>query len=177
MKIIIREATTDTIRQLKKEGSSFEINSKLVLSAENGKVSYTIMDVVPYVKKYWDEEFDSNSYINNPNKVAFFACLEDKPVGQIRIQKHWNSYAYIEDLAVEPEYRRQGVGRVLIEQAILWAKVKGFPGVTLETQDNNVAGCKLYASCGFKLYGFDSGSYKGLDTSTDEIALYWYLIF
>jgi len=177
MQVIIREVTTDTIHQLKKEGSSFEINSKLVLSAENGKISYTIINIAPYIKKYWDEEFDSSSYIDNPDKIAFFACLEDVPIGQIRVQKHWNSYAYIEDIAVEPEYRGQGVGRVLMEQAIAWAKSKGFPGMMLETQDNNVAGCRLYASCGFKLYGFDTYSYKGLDPSTDEIALYWYLLF
>jgi hypothetical protein len=47
----------------------------------------------------------------------------------------------------------------------------------LETQDNNVLGCRLYASCGFELRGFDTHLYKGLDPSSDEIALYWYLIF
>jgi ribosomal protein S18 acetylase RimI-like enzyme len=177
MNIIIRELDKDTVHQLKKEGNSFEVNSKLVLSAEKGRISYTIMDVAPYIKKYWDEEFDSRSYINNPDKIAFFACLDDEPIGQIRVKKHWNGYAYIEDIAVDPQCRRQGVGRVLMERAINWAKIKGFPGVMLETQDNNVAGCHLYASCGFKLYGFDTYSYKGLDSSTDEIALYWYLIF
>ncbi len=177
MKVIIREALNDTIQYLKKDGSSFEVNSKLVLSAENGKISYTIMDVHPYLKQYWDEEFDSSSYINNPGKIAFLAYVDDELVGQIRVEKHWNAYAYIEDIAVDPKYRRLGVGRALMEQAIDWAKMKGFPGVMLETQDNNVAGCQLYASCGFKLYGFDTYSYKGLDPSTDEIALYWYLIF
>ena len=177
MKITIREANNDIIHLLKKEGNSFEINSKLVLNAENGRISYTIMDVAPYTKKYWDEEFDSNSYINNPDKIAFFAYLEDKPVGQIRVQKYWNGYAYIEDIAVDIQYRRRGVGRALMEHAINWARMKEFPGVMLETQDNNVAGCHLYASCGFKLYGFDTYTYKGLDPSTDEIALYWYLIF
>jgi hypothetical protein len=47
----------------------------------------------------------------------------------------------------------------------------------LETQDNNVAGCRLYANCGFELRGFDTHLYKALDPDTDEIALYWYLIF
>jgi len=177
MKIIIREASNDTIHHLKKEGSSFKVHSKLVLNAENGRINYTLLDVDPYIKQYWDEEFDSKSYIDNPDKITFFAYLDENPIGQIRIQKHWNAYAYIEDITVEPEYRRRGVGRALMEQAIDWARRKNFPGVMLETQNNNVAGCHLYASCGFKLYGFDSYSYKGLDPSTDEIALYWYLVF
>jgi ribosomal protein S18 acetylase RimI-like enzyme len=177
MQITIREAGNDTIHHLQKTGSSFEINSKLVLSVENGRISYTIMDVTPHTKKYWDEEFDSNSYLDNPDKVAFFACLEDESIGQIRVKRYWNAFAYIEDITVEPKYRRQGVGRALMERAIAWSKMKGFPGVMLETQDNNVAGCHLYAGCGFKLYGFDTYTYKGLDPSTEEIALFWYLIF
>src|SRR5262245_50168634 len=40
MNITIREASNNTIHHLQKEGSSFEINSKLVLSAENGKINY-----------------------------------------------------------------------------------------------------------------------------------------
>jgi RimJ/RimL family protein N-acetyltransferase len=47
----------------------------------------------------------------------------------------------------------------------------------LETQDNNVPACRLYARCGFQLRGFDTHLYKGDDPSTDEIALYWYLVF
>ena len=101
MEISIREADNDTIHFLKKEGSSFEINSKLVLNAENGRISYTVVDVNPHTKKYWDEEFDSNSYINNPDKIAFFAYLENEPVGQIRIQKYWNGYAYIQDFRLK----------------------------------------------------------------------------
>jgi ribosomal protein S18 acetylase RimI-like enzyme len=78
---------------------------------------------------------------------------------------------------VEPEYRGEGIGRALIECAIAWAKEKGLPGIMLETQDNNVPACRLYARCGFTLRGFDTHLYKALDPDTDEIALYWYLMF
>jgi streptothricin acetyltransferase len=47
----------------------------------------------------------------------------------------------------------------------------------LETQNNNVAACRLYESGGFQLAGFDRCLYKGLHPDTDEIALYWYLVF
>jgi ribosomal protein S18 acetylase RimI-like enzyme len=78
---------------------------------------------------------------------------------------------------VEPDYRGQGVGYALIQRAVEWAKSTGLPGIMLETQDNNVAACRLYQRCGFELCGFDTHLYKGLDPATDEIALYWYLIF
>lgn len=177
MEITIREADHDSIRHLKKGGISFDVTSKLVLHAENGCISYTIVDVPRYTKQYGMEEFDADSYVGHPDRVVFFACLEDTPIGQIRVQKNWNGYAYIDDIAVEAEYRGEGIGRALMQHAIEWARAKGFPGTMLETQDNNVAGCRLYARCGFELRGFDTHLYKAIDPSKDEIALYWYLIF
>jgi len=177
MNITLHKMDKDTIQHVRKGGSSFEVRSKLVLHAENGKISYTVMDVPQYIKQYEDEEFDPATYIDNPDRVVFHAYVDDEIVGQIRVLKWWNAYAYIDDIAVEEKYRRQGVGRALIGSAIEWAREKGFPGIMLETQDNNVAGCKLYESCGFELRGFDTHLYKGLNPNTDEIALYWYLMF
>jgi len=47
----------------------------------------------------------------------------------------------------------------------------------LETQSNNVAACKFYASCGFVIGGVDLHLYQGLHPQSDEIAIFWYLIF
>jgi ribosomal protein S18 acetylase RimI-like enzyme len=89
----------------------------------------------------------------------------------------WNQFAYIEDLAVNPDFRGLGIGRKLIERAIQWARENNFPGVMLETQDDNVPACTLYASCGFRLSGFDRDVYKAINPNTREAALFWYLIF
>ena len=58
-----------------------------------------------------------------------------------------------------------------------WARTQQLAGVMLETQNNNVAACRLYESGGFQLVGFDRCLYRGLHPGTDEIALYWYLVF
>ena len=177
MNIAIREMDESTLRSVKTYGSSFEVISQLVLNAENGKISYTIVDVHPYTKQYGPEEFDPPSYVSDPDRVIFFAYVDDQLAGQIRVSKHWNAYAYINDIAVNENYRGRGVGWALMQRAIEWAKSKGFPGMMLETQSNNVAGCCLYARCGFELCGFDTHLYKAIDPGTDEIALYWYLMF
>ena len=177
MDITIREIDESLVPSVKTYGSSFEVRSKLIPHAENGKIRYTIVDVPPYRKQYRPEEVDPPSYVSNPDRTVFFACVEGKLVGQIRLWKHWNAYAYIDDIAVEPEYRGHGVGWALMQRAIAWAKSRGFPGVMLETQNNNVAGCRLYERCGFELCGFDTNVYKATDPGTDEIALYWYLMF
>jgi streptothricin acetyltransferase len=177
MKITIREMDASAIRSFKNYGSSFEVTSKLELYAENGKIHYTIVDVPPYIKQYGSEKIDPNTYLANLDRIVFFAYVDDQLAGQIRVLKYWNNYAYIDDIAVNENYRGRGVGRALMERAIEWAKSKGFPGMMLETQNNNVAGCRLYARCGFELCGFDTHLYKAIDPGTDEIALYWYLMF
>jgi len=177
MKITIREIDEGTVQAIKKYGSSFEVTSKLVLHATNRKISYTVVDVPPYTKQYGAEKVEPKSYVGSSDKTVFFAFSDDELAGQIRLLKYWNGYAYIDDIAVEPKYRGQGVGHALIERAIEWAKANGLPGLMLETQNNNVAACRLYERCGFKLRGFDTHLYKGLDPTTDEIALYWYLMF
>jgi ribosomal protein S18 acetylase RimI-like enzyme len=177
MNITVREIDESTVQSVKQYGSSYEVRSKLVLHAKNGKINYTIVDVPPYTKQYGPEAVEAHSYVGNSDKTVFFAYVDDALAGQIRLWKHWNQYAYIDDIAVEPDYRGQGIGRALMEHAIGWAKSKGLPGMMLETQSNNVAACRLYERCGFALGGFDTYLYKGLDPTTDEIALYWYLIF
>jgi len=177
MNITICEVDQGTVQHVKMYGASFEVRAKLLLSAENGEISYTIVDVPPYIKQYKPEKVEPETYVDNPDRIVFFAYVDGGLAGQIRVLKNWNGYAYIDDIAVEPKYRGHGVGRALMGRAIEWAKAKGFPGMMLETQDNNVAGCRLYKNCGFELRGFDTHLYKALDPDTDEIALYWYLIF
>jgi ribosomal protein S18 acetylase RimI-like enzyme len=177
MKIIIREIDQYNIEDFGRCDSSFAVNSKLILNAENGTISYTIVEVPAYTKQYEAEEFDSKFYMDHPDRAIFFAYLDEDLAGEIRLRTNWNGYSYIDSIVVDSKYRNQGIGRALIEQAIEWAKTKGFPGVMLETQDNNVPACHFYEHCGFELRGFDTHLYKASDPSSDEVALYWYLIF
>src|SRR6266540_4380083 len=163
MKIIIREIDQYNVEDFDRCDSSFTVSSKLILNAENGTISYTIVDVPPYTKQYRAEEFDSKFYLDHPDRAIFFAYLEEELAGEIRLRKNWNGYAYIDSIAVDSKFRNQGVGRALIKQAMEWAKTKDFPGVMLETQDNNVTACHFYENCGFELRGFDTHLYKGLN--------------
>ena len=97
--------------------------------------------------------------------------------GQIGVVKHWNAYAWIDDFFVDIHFRRHGVGCALMQKAVDWAKARHLPGIMLETQDVNVAACRFYEKFGFTLRGFDAFLYKGLNPNTDEIALYWYMVF
>jgi streptothricin acetyltransferase len=64
-----------------------------------------------------------------------------------------------------------------VAQAVAWARGRGLTGIMLETQNINVAACRLYERCGFVLGGFDACLYRGVMLGTREIALFWYLLF
>ncbi len=154
---------------------SFTATSKLVLNAADGRISYTIEPIPPYRKNYGPRQNNFDEYEHDPHRVIFLAYMSGELAGEVRLSKYWNRFALLDDFVVEPKFRKQGVGRALIQSCIAWAYEKGFPGVTLETQDINVPACRLYESCGFKLHGFDAYLYKAMNLP--EIALFWYLVF
>jgi streptothricin acetyltransferase len=176
MDIQIRQMDSQSIHQVDQFNRNSIVNSKLVLQVENNQLSYSIVLVEPYEKILSVDTEDYNTFIDNPQKVIFFADISGTPVGQIKMIPWWNKFAYVEELVVDTGFRGKGVGRALMMRAIEWAKEQHFPGITLETQDNNVPACKLYETCSFVLAGFDLCAYKNF-ANASEIALYWYLIF
>jgi streptothricin acetyltransferase len=178
MGIIIKELTADLLQDINKANDEFVINEKLVPRYENGRLSYTVVSVPEYRKKYQPEtpEFYA-SHINNPDKAGFIAYLDGQTAGQLFLHRNWNLFAWIDDIGVDIKLRRRGIGRALMTRAEEWAKQKGFPGIMLETQDTNVKACLFYESYGFALGGFDTHLYHATDRYRDEIALFWYLIF
>ena len=56
---------------------------------------------------------------------------------------------YVDALATDPEFRRRGAARALLEEAERQARERGLPAVTLDTSLNNDAARALYAATGF----------------------------
>ncbi|NEW05723.1 GNAT family N-acetyltransferase [Paenibacillus sp. SYP-B3998] len=183
MNILIRELLAGDQASSIDFDSSFTVDSELVLSIEGQQVSYTVKKIPSNMKCYSDEQFeeasdvDFSAYIDNPDQIIYLAFAGNQAVGEIILKRNWNKYAYVEDIKVDKSYRRYGVGRKLIDQAERWAKAGGMPGIMLETQNNNVSACKFYESCGFVIGGFDFHVYQGLDKQSNEIAIFWYLMF
>jgi len=176
MKITLRQMDSQSLQQVDGFNRNSMVNLHLLLHLQDNKISYSVIPVEPYEKILSVEAEDYTTFIDNPQKVIFFADVDGKPAGQIKLVPWWNKFSYVEELVVDTEFRGKGVGRALMSRAIEWAKQQNFPGLTLETQDNNVQACKFYEKCGFILGGFDLYAYKNLDNAS-EIALYWYLIF
>ena len=57
--------------------------------------------------------------------------------------------ADIQTLTVSSSYRRQGIGRELLQQLISWARERQSPAIFLEVRDGNLEANPLYLSAGF----------------------------
>ena len=175
MEITIRKIGPQESLQTKSFSRKSQVTSRLVLGIENEKLVYNIVPVEPYERDVHAEDIDYG--FDEADPTIFFAEAAGKLAGRIKMMRWWNQFAYVEDLVVNPESRGMGIGRKLLEHGIQWARENNFPGVMLETQDDNVPACTLYQSCGFVLSGFDRNVYKAINPNTRETALYWYLIF
>ena len=175
MDFIINKTDTQTA-PAKNFSRKFIVKSRIVLEMKDEQLSYSITDVQhPYERDIPDQD---NEYgFDETEPVVFLAEVDGRPAGRIRMVTWWNQLAYVDDIAVNPEYRGAGIGRALLEHGIQWARENNFPGVMLETQDDNVPACTLYQKYGFILCGFDRNVYKAIHPHKNETALFWYLLF
>lgn len=63
-------------------------------------------------------------------------------------------------LTVVPKYRRQGIGRAMLDQLITWAKMRKAPAIFLEVREGNVEASPLYKSAGFEPISTRSNYYS-----------------
>jgi ribosomal protein S18 acetylase RimI-like enzyme len=87
------------------------------------------------------------------------------------IAHRWNQVAYINNLAVAPEYRRRGVGTLLMEAALDWARALKLRAAILDTSTKDYPAIAFYQKLGFRFCGFNDQLYPNRD-----IALFFSLI-
>lgn len=66
----------------------------------------------------------------------------------------------ITNIATHPEYRREGLGRMIVEALEREAKTLGLSELFLEVREQNVAARKLYLSCGWEEIGLRKNFYS-----------------
>lgn len=151
---------------------SFWVEQRLVPSLQDGRFRYRIQALEQAYEKTYADEPDEE-----PSDLIRLAYSGEQAVGRIDLSRGWNGLAVIDNLVVDKAWRRSGAASALIVDAVAWAQAEGLAGLMLETQDSNVAACRLYERCGFVLMGVDSGLYRALPGAADELALFWYRLF
>ncbi|HET6268178.1 MAG TPA: ribosomal protein S18-alanine N-acetyltransferase [Acidobacteriota bacterium] len=77
---------------------------------------------------------------------------------------------HINNLAVDPDHRRQGYAMILMRLALDFGKTCGCRMATLEVRTTNAPALQLYQQLGFQILGIIPGYYE--DTGEDAFILY-----
>jgi [ribosomal protein S18]-alanine N-acetyltransferase len=77
--------------------------------------------------------------------------------------------AHVATLAVHPDYRRQGIGRCLLANALLESVERGMNEALLEVREKNQSAQALYLEFGFHVGGIRKGYYE--DTGEDAVLM------
>jgi ribosomal-protein-alanine N-acetyltransferase len=82
--------------------------------------------------------------------VATALCIPDTP-----------AECELEFVLVPLQARRQGVGRMLVQTVIAWARELGAQEIWLELRESNASALRLYERCGFVVAGRRPRYYPG----------------
>jgi len=89
----------------------------------------------------------------SPDTLLLAAIADDRIVGTTVLATYptlTGIKAWIEDVAVDSPYRRQGVAKRLVERAIEEAAARGAKTVDLTSHRSREAAHSLYRRCGFE---------------------------
>jgi len=131
-----------------------------------------VFELFDQYRTFYQQESDielARNYIQarlDTNESVIFVALNDNSVAigftqlypnysSVRAVKNWT----LNDLYVEKDYRKQGVGKELIMAALNFAKENNAKFVELSTAIDNYTAQSLYEQIGFEKQDPDTGFY------------------
>ena len=116
------------------------------------EIEFNSFDLPWTLEDFWYETVrnDSESIVAEiDGKIVAYACA-------------WISFgdADVANIAVEKNYRGQGIGAKLFAEIIRRVKLRGVHGVTLEVRVSNTVAIKLYEKFGLHGVGVRKGYYE-----------------
>ena len=98
-----------------------------------------------------------------PRGCLLIARINGEPAGCVAVREMDNGDCEIKRLYVRPEYRREGVGRRLVETAIRFARELGYARMLLDTLPAMTEAQSLYQSLGFvEIDGYYANPVEGV---------------
>ena len=143
-----------TIRPGRKEDAA--VAARLwMLSAEEHTAHDRVYETAPGAEKTMRRFLADVAH--NGYSFLFVAAVGDTTVGFISGELRQGSPAFlpktwasVDDVFVEPEYRNRGMGRALLQSVQDWAQERGADGISLQVAAANVRGRKFYEDLGFR---------------------------
>jgi len=106
----------------------------------------------------WTKSSEGINYftnlINDPESCCLIAEDAEKPVGYItaaprKITYFKTKHIEINGIGVAPKYRSQGIGSLLMEKCLEWARTKGYKKIYVNSYFKNTKAVDFYKKNGF----------------------------
>lgn len=110
----------------------------------------------------------------SPHAAVFVAEAPEGIVGRLSVARDPHpASAHVADLGlmVAIGYRRRGIGRALMEQAVEWARTARVTKLELHVFPHNEAAIELYERFGFEREGYRRGHYLSGAALVDAILM------
>ena len=105
-----------------------------------------------------DETIEAiNRYINDSE--IFIFENDNETIGVYVLQKISDDTIEIKNIAVDTKHQGRGIGKLLLRDASLRAKAKGFKTIVIGTGDIATKQLRLYQKEGFEIFGLKKGFY------------------
>ena len=79
------------------------------------------------------------------------------------LARPWQKMGWVANVAVDPGYRRQGIGTALLRHARQWARTQGLRVILTEATTKNYPALCFYRKLGFQFCGFNDHYYTNQD--------------
>jgi ribosomal-protein-alanine N-acetyltransferase len=123
-----------------------------------------MMQVYAIAKKSFTTPWQLSSFeyeLANKDTILKVAVIDSEIAGYVCLRSMLD-VTHLLDVAVTPEFRRTGIGSMLLKGALQeLRRLKPDAGfITLEVRESNIAATKLYEKFGFKEIGRRRGYYQ-----------------
>ena len=135
------------------------IISKMTLSDFNTLSDILISDF----DDFWNENI-LKSELQNPFSTYIMAKLGNKIVGFAGMIDTIDQME-ITNIVVKKDYRKNGIGNILLNRLISLAKENKKTEIILEVNENNISAIKLYEKNGFRKCGLRKRYYNNTDNA------------
>jgi ribosomal-protein-alanine N-acetyltransferase len=109
------------------------------------------------------------SELAKPSSISLGAYDGDRLVGYLIISRYVDAW-HVMNVAVDPDYRRRGIGSTMLERLFELTADDERRGYTLEVRVSNDAAIQLYERLGFEAHGVRRGYYT--DNHEDALIMW-----
>ena len=98
-------------------------------------------------QSYWAKDRSLDLVIRSMDNSLCFGLFQDgRQVGFGRVATDYVVFAWLMDLFIDPDYRGQGLGKMLVKQIVEHPELQQVNGIGLRTEDAH----QLYEEFGFE---------------------------